>query len=441
MANDKIYLLDPAILEIPFIYFLDKLPFDKIVNIVTQSCCLRFVKKPVIPKVISFPSLGGISAFSNDYKSENLVSINLNSEKENMIPEQTESFKNISDDSITTSTITTLSMLLTKCLKDTNESTTITISTSESYQITKPYHQTFKEIRSLCSISEDDFANSITNISLWHPNGGKKCKEFYKTSNRRFILKRLDSPESNFINKKENGEIILNYLIDNCENSILSKLLGIFCISNYLDGKVEERRCYAVLENLFRHIDQDQDQDQNQSSAKNTKILRLFDLKGSNRNRRSENPGKIIWDTDYKLKHRYSRPLDTFDFSKQDLINKIKKDTLFLQTQNIMDYSLIVLENEKTYDIGIVDYLRCYTWDKALESIVKTYLPENITSTNNNLEHSANVNESEAAKKSGDLASALVSMPTIVPAKEYRARFIDAIQSYFLEIPFDWKMK
>merc|ERR1712176_969780 len=107
MANDKIYLLDPAILEMPFIYFLDKLPFDKIVNIVTQSCCLRFVKKPIIPKVISFPSLGGISAFSNDYKSENLVSINLNSEKENMISEQTESFKNISDDSITTSTIRT----------------------------------------------------------------------------------------------------------------------------------------------------------------------------------------------------------------------------------------------------------------------------------------------------------------------------------------------
>ena len=86
-----------------------------------------------------------------------------------------------------------------------------------------------------------------------------------------------------------------------------------------------------------------------------------------------------------------------------------------------MDYSLIVGECEGELKIGVVDYLRSYTWDKALESIVKSYLPEDETN--------------------GDFENMVVfeNKPTILPANEYKNRFLDAIEKYVHVVNFDWE--
>lgn len=76
---------------------------------------------------------------------------------------------------------------------------------------------------------------------------------------------------------------------------------------------------------------------------------------------------------------------------------------------NVMDYSLIVGidENNKELVIGMVDYLRRYTWDKHVESWVKF---------------------------SGLLGHAGME-PTIISPTQYAERFRQVIASYFSMIP------
>jgi 1-phosphatidylinositol-3-phosphate 5-kinase len=74
---------------------------------------------------------------------------------------------------------------------------------------------------------------------------------------------------------------------------------------------------------------------------------------------------------------------------------------------NAMDYSLFVgVDKQKELVFGIIDYLRQYTWDKQLESWVKTSLvvPKNQT-------------------------------PTVISPKDYKLRFRAFISQYFLSVP------
>jgi 1-phosphatidylinositol-3-phosphate 5-kinase len=51
----------------------------------------------------------------------------------------------------------------------------------------------------------------------------------------------------------------------------------------------------------------------------------------------------------------------------------IWNDSLFISSLNVMDYSILVGIDEEngTFVVGIIDFLRKYTWDKLLESWVK----------------------------------------------------------------------
>jgi 1-phosphatidylinositol-3-phosphate 5-kinase len=71
-------------------------------------------------------------------------------------------------------------------------------------------------------------------------------------------------------------------------------------------------------------------------------------------------------------------PLYVREHTKKHLETALHNDSLFLSKTHIMDYSLIVGVDRSSQEIvvGIVDFLRPYTWDKKLESWVKetTYL-------------------------------------------------------------------
>lgn len=57
---------------------------------------------------------------------------------------------------------------------------------------------------------------------------------------------------------------------------------------------------------------------------------------------------------------------------------------------------------------GIIDYVRHYTWDKILETWVKSFLvPKDVKST-------------------------------VISPKEYKKRFIDFIEMHFFSVPDDW---
>ena len=79
-----------------------------------------------------------------------------------------------------------------------------------------------------------------------------------------------------------------------------------------------------------------------------------------------------------------------------------------------MDYSLLVGLQPRRHRmaVGIVDYLRQYTWDKQLETYVKS--------------------SSAVLALGGGSAS---TQPTIISPKQYARRFRKAMRSYFVVIP------
>ncbi|KAJ4867626.1 core protein [Raphanus sativus] len=79
-------------------------------------------------------------------------------------------------------------------------------------------------------------------------------------------------------------------------------------------------------------------------------------------------------------------------------------------TVDVMDYSLLVGfdEDRKELVLGIIDFMRQYTWDKHLETWVKA---------------------------SGILGGPKNASPTIVSPKQYKRRFRKAMTTYFLTVP------
>ena len=84
-----------------------------------------------------------------------------------------------------------------------------------------------------------------------------------------------------------------------------------------------------------------------------------------------------------------------------------------LQSIDVMDYSLLVGvdEERKELVLGIIDFMRQYTWDKQLETWVKA---------------------------SGILGGSKNASPTIISPKQYKKRFRKAMTAYFLTVPDQW---
>ena len=136
----------------------------------------------------------------------------------------------------------------------------------------------------------------------------------------------------------------------------------------------------------------------------------IFDLKGSVRNRHVQSTGKqneVLLDKNL-LEFIFDNPLFIREHSKKILRASVYNDTLFLSKLNVMDYSLLVgIDTEsKALVIGIVDFIRTFTWDKKLESWVK---------------------------ETGLLGGG--KEPTIVTPRQYKNRFREAMEKYFLMIP------
>ena len=66
-------------------------------------------------------------------------------------------------------------------------------------------------------------------------------------------------------------------------------------------------------------------------------------------------------------------PFYVREHSKRILRGALYNDSKFLADINVMDYSLVVGVDSRSSElvVGIVDYVRTYTWDKKLESWVK----------------------------------------------------------------------
>ncbi|XP_044763369.1 1-phosphatidylinositol 3-phosphate 5-kinase [Coccinella septempunctata] len=246
------------------------------------------------------------------------------------------------------------------------------------------------------------YIRSLSKSSPWDARGGKSGSAFTKTTDDRFILKEMSKNEVNlFLESAANYFTYMQKCYTTDQPTLLGKIVGIYQIifKNNTNGH-QMRKNLLVMENLFYNRD----------------VSQKFDLKGSIRNRLvipDNQEGEIVLLDENLLKMTCDSPLYILPHSKAVLAAAIENDTDFLASQSVMDYSLLVgLDMEKKeLVLGIIDYIRTFTWDKKLETIFK---------------------------KSGILGGQ-GKQPTIISPIEYQKRFIEAMHKYFLEVPDHWE--
>ncbi|KAI3460633.1 hypothetical protein Pfo_017296 [Paulownia fortunei] len=267
------------------------------------------------------------------------------------------------------------------------------------YSVVCLYASQFRQLRDRCCPSEVDYIASLSRCRNWDAKGGKSKSFFAKTLDDRFIIKEIKRTEfDSFMKFATNYFEYMNQCYELGNQTCLAKILGIYqvTIRSAKNGK-EARHDLLVMENLSfgRHI------------------ARQYDLKGAlhaRYNTAGNNSGDVLLDQNFVNDMNVS-PLYVTRKSKRNLQRAVYNDTNFLNSINVMDYSLLVGVDTHRHELacGIIDYLRQYTWDKQLENWVKSSLvvPKN-------------------------------QLPTIISPKEYKKRFRKFVNTYFLSVPDHW---
>jgi 1-phosphatidylinositol-3-phosphate 5-kinase len=261
------------------------------------------------------------------------------------------------------------------------------------------FAEQFDAVRRKCGIAER-IVESLSRCMKWDSKGGKTKSVFLKTLDDRFVLKSLSPIETqSFLKFAPNYFQIMSEAFFHELPSVIAKMLGFYqiIIKNPVTG-VEYNWYLLLMENLFY----------------DRSPTRIFDLKGSMRNRKIEATGErneVLLDENM-VEFIYESPLFAREHSKKLLRSSVHNDTLFLARQNVMDYSLMIAidENRKELVVGIIDCIRTYTWDKKLESWIKDR----------------------------GFAGGGKNRPTVTSPKEYKRRFREAMGRYVLEAPNCW---
>ncbi|CAK7356447.1 unnamed protein product [Dovyalis caffra] len=269
------------------------------------------------------------------------------------------------------------------------------------YSVTCYYAKRFEALRRICCPSELDFIRSLSRCKKWGAQGGKSNVFFAKTLDDRFIIKQVTKTElESFIKFAPAYFKYLSESISSRSPTCLAKILGIYQVtSKHLKGGKETKMDVLVMENLlFRR-----------------KVTRLYDLKGSSRSRYnpdSSGSNKVLLDQNL-IEAMPTSPIFVGNKAKRVLERAVWNDTSFLASIDVMDYSLLVGVDEENHELvlGIIDFMRQYTWDKHLETWVKA---------------------------SGILGGPKNASPTVISPKQYKKRFRKAMTTYFLMVPDQW---
>ncbi|WVZ92657.1 hypothetical protein U9M48_038703 [Paspalum notatum var. saurae] len=269
------------------------------------------------------------------------------------------------------------------------------------YHVTCYYAKKFESLRRSCCPSELDFFRSISRCKKWGAQGGKSNVFFAKSLDDRFIIKQVTKTELESFLKF--GTEYFKYLSESISTgspTCLAKILGIYQVTiKHVKGGKESKMDLLVMENLL--------------FGRN--ITRLYDLKGSSRSRYnadSNGSNKVLLDQNL-IEAMPTSPIFVGNKAKRLLERAVWNDTSFLAGIDVMDYSLLVGVDEEKHELvlGIIDFMRQYTWDKHLETWVKS---------------------------SGILGGPKNASPTVVSPMQYKKRFRKAMSAYFIVIPEQW---
>ncbi|KAL4891766.1 hypothetical protein BDV59DRAFT_181704 [Aspergillus ambiguus] len=261
------------------------------------------------------------------------------------------------------------------------------------------YAEQFDALRKKCGVSER-IVESLSRCAKWDSKGGKTKSLFLKTLDDRFILKSLAAIETQAFLKFAPAYFqIMSEALFHELPSAIAKMFGFYQVIIKNPATGAEFNWYLLLmENLFY----------------DREPTRIFDLKGSMRNRKVQSTGErdeVLLDENM-VDFIYETPLFAREHSKKLLSQSVWNDTLFLGRQNVMDYSLMIAidENRSELVVGVIDCIRTYTWDKKLESWIKDR----------------------------GFAGGGKNRPTVTSPKEYKSRFREAMARYVLQAPSCW---
>jgi len=277
-------------------------------------------------------------------------------------------------------------------------------SVAARFQMTAYYAPHFAALRQLCvSGGESAYLASIGRCVPWSAQGGKSSVLFAKTMDDRYVIKQLTKSEKQSV--LEYAPEYFKYVsASEGGKSCLAKIVGIYQVqieypngrapSFWKDGVMD----FIIMENLLHGWE----------------VQSIYDLKGSERDRyanetEARNGGPTVLLDDNLREIIRTSPTLVSPAAFLTLQQSLCDDTNFLASLGVMDYSLLVGFNRSQHKliVGLVDYVRQYTWDKQVESWVK---------------------------KSGLLGGA-GKEPTIISPQQYARRFRTAMLSYFTVVP------
>ncbi|CCF57434.1 hypothetical protein KAFR_0C04440 [Kazachstania africana CBS 2517] len=265
------------------------------------------------------------------------------------------------------------------------------------------FSEHFEAFRRICGCDES-FIQSLSRCVKWDSSGGKSGSGFLKTLDDRFVIKELSHSELDaFIKFAPSYFEYMAQAMFHDLPTALAKVFGFYQIQvrGPITGSKSYKMDVIIMENLFY----------------NRKTTRIFDLKGSMRNRHVEQTGKaneVLLDENM-VEYIYESPIHVKEYDKKLLRASLWNDTLFLAKMNVMDYSLVIGIDNEDYKltVGIIDFIRTFTWDKKLESWVKE---KGLVGGGRNI----------------------VKQPTVVTPRQYKNRFREAMERYILMVPDPW---
>ena len=243
--------------------------------------------------------------------------------------------------------------------------------------------------------SLDFTANSKTIKKASSVDGGKGGEFFFFSSDNKLIIKTISKVELDKLIR-----ILPSYVahFEESPHSLIAKYYGVFTLSR---ENIYEQEHFVVMRNV--------------SGMPSKYILRVYDMKGSTFDREKLknvnltglnelNSKGTLKDMDFLKyeKRMYIKPELRHSFITQALV-----DATFFQSKNLMDYSLIVfvfnrrqyladygelplsskynkfaslestVDEDLSYNIGIIDYLQSYNINKMAEKYLKRVMKLN----------------------------------------------------------------
>lgn len=226
----------------------------------------------------------------------------------------------------------------------------------------------FEKIRKLDNIENEYFIKSFVHKikEYKNKNSGRSRSLFYITYDKKYIIKTVYNTEYKFLRS------ILKkyyYYLRNNENTYLIKFYALGQLKNtFLDIR------FVIMNNVFY----------------NHNIQRIYDLKGTTENRFVSSNNLVYKDLNFKIDNQY---LNISKYIYDQYWDNVVKDTKFLESINIMDYSLIfglidkneeekkssdfnnkniiIGNNNDNYIIGIIDILQNWNLKKKITSHFK----------------------------------------------------------------------